>query len=249
MNKSIFVFLCISFLSSIASAQVAAIEGAVGFKKPVVETQTKQNELSVPKTVLDKTDFNQSELLAKVTSKTDLWDNPRFVKIYYGQMKGMQQAIDRVQQAELDKLSYPSEEAKRKAKEELQRQTLMRFEDYSDKPEELNNKINQDPRKSLLDMASRISFIDEDLMTTERSKAINKGLQQNFYNSEGLTVEEYMDAVEQQTEFELQQRLSEDEKAQNFPVLKTDKKVNVEKVDDQNALLRVSVGAPKSKKE
>ena len=250
MNKISFVLLCVGLLSSVALAQVGAIDGAVSFKKQQVTTETKkENESKFKNTALDDTDFDQEKLMAEVTSNTKLWDNPRFVKIYYGQMKGMQQAIDRIHQNDLDQSSYSTEEEKEKAKKDLQEQALIHFEDYQDKPEDLHKKINKNPRESLLNMNSRISFIDEKNMTKERSKAVEEGLNQRFYETEGMTIDEYNEARKEQLEQEAKQRLKEDKKAQSFPILKTDKEVNIEKVDEQNALLKVSVGAPKSKKE
>lgn len=246
-------FLLIAFLSvfaTVAVAQDATIPGAVTFTKTKDETPQVQKEqkeerkefaVEVPK-------IDRDAIMARTVEKIPLLENPRIVKKGYGRLKGMQKAIEDVQQKRLKEGSYPNEQAKEQALKEMQDKALIRFEDeYQDKQNDLKNKINQNPRESFLKMAGNVKYPNEEQMTTERSELIQKKVESEFQDTHGITMDEYKDAFTEQMKIEAEQQ--EEEKSDVFPVLKTDKKVEVEKVDEQNALLHVSVGAPKSKKE
>ena len=253
MKKKLLVFAFLSLFSTIALSQEATISGAVGFTKPVSEKvqtkqpkQTKKSAREIGK--VPQTDA--AELLAKKTKNLSVMDNPRFAKKTYSRLKGRQEAIEQLQQKKLEEGSYPNEKAKEEALKGLEDKALVRFNDYQEEQEEVKNKINEDPRKGILDMASRVSQsekIDEE--SVERSRAAQQKLNQKFQEEKGIAPDEYMNAYMEQVKAEAQQNEEEKQKAEQFPILNTEKDVKVEKIDEQNALLHVSVGAPRSKKE
>lgn len=245
MKKRFLLTAFLSVFATVAVAQDASISGAVSFTKTKDETPQVQAE-EKKEFAVEVPQIDRSAILAKTVKNIPLLEDPRMVKKSYGRLKGMQKAIEDVQQKRLKEKSYSNEKAKEEALKEMQDKALIRFEDYQEKPEDMKNKINQNPRETFLDMTGRIKYPTEEQMSTERSELIQKKVEGEFQDKHGMTMEEYKDAFAEQMEVAAEQQ---EEKSDTFPVLKTDKEVKVEKVDEQNALLHVSVGAPKSKKE
>ena len=252
MKKTLLTFTFLSLFSNVAFGQQAALQGAVGFAKPVEENVqiTEQKTEKTEREIGKIPQVDAGEMLAKTTKNLSVLDNPRFAKKAYAGLKGRQKAIEQLQQKKLEESSYPNEKAKEEALKELEDKALVHFEDYQEEQEDVKKKINEDPRKGVLDMASRISTSDKvDEESVERSKASQQKLREKFQEEKGMAPEEYMNAYMEQVKTELQQNSEEEEKAESFPILNTEKNVEVEKLDEQSALLHVSVGAPRSKKE
>ncbi|MBP5535059.1 MAG: hypothetical protein J6Y03_06130 [Alphaproteobacteria bacterium] len=250
MNKRWIVFVFLSLFSFCAFAQEDTLSGAVSFKKEVKEEikETKEAPKFNFDTNIEKTDTK--EQLAKTTKHISILDNPRFAKMNYARLNGIQKSVEKVQQKKIKEAAYTKESEKEQALEELENQALVQFDDYKEKPEDLQKKINENPRESIFDMTSRLSYYSErNEPSEEHSKKLQEKMEQRFQDRNGISMDEYMDAFKEQTKLEQHQRVEEDEKAETFPVLNTDKNVEIEKVDEQNALLHVSVGAPRSKKE
>lgn len=251
MKKTLLVFVILSLFSVSAQAQKATIENAVGFTKPVVkETAAEQKTDDAESKIGKIPQMDAGEMLAKTTKNISIFDNPRYVKRAYGSLKGRQQAMEQLQQKKLEKSSYPNEKAKKEALKDLEDKALVRFNDYDEETEDVKKKLSDNPRESMLNMASRISYPQEvDEETIDRSRKATEKWKQQFIENNGITPDEYMNAYNEQVKLEMEQREEEKNKADKFPILNTEKDVKVEKVDEQNALLHVSVGAPKSKKE
>ena len=147
---------------------------------------------------------------------------------------------------ELEKNKYSSEDEKKKALDEIQSQAIIHFDDFEEKPEKIHQKLNENPRDAILDMTERLTYIDKDKMTSERSEHIKQELQENFLQDYGVTMEEYKEASLKQVDEGLKQR-KEETKSDTFPPLSVNVPLNVEKIDEQNALLHLSVKSPVSK--
>ena len=245
MKKNILFALGVLTFGIIGGAQASSLSGAVSFKKLEAPLQDEApaktvDESNTQKLSADKFAVDPKELMAKKTADIDEFDNPRFVKIYYGKMKGLQQAIDRRQQEELAKEEYPTEQAKEKALQEIKGQALIHFDDYADAPEDLQKRQNENPRATMLDMSDRTTYLDKDKSTPEYSEYVKESLEGDFINRTGMTPQEYEKVAAEQTKAELEMRQSEDEKADSFPVLKTDKEVAVEKLDNKSAMIRIA---------
>ena len=248
MEKKLLTFIFLALFSVCAWAQDGMLSDAVTFKKEAKE-EVKEVQEKPAFDLNNKTEKKDAKVqLAESTKNVSILDNPRFAKMGYARLKGMQKSIEKVQQKKIDKTVYTNESEKEKALKELENQALVQFDDYQDKPADLQKKINENPRESMFDMTSRLSYYgDRNEPSEEQSAAIQKKLEKDFQDDNGISMEEYEKAFEEQ--LMLEQQLSKEEKSETFPVLKNDKEVEIEKVDEQNALIHVSVGAPRSKKE
>ena len=238
------VILC--FLLCLSALAVAQIPGSVSFEKKQVAVQSiEENKTAESKSKLTS-GIDANALLAQKIKKQRIWDNPRFSKKIYGSLKGMQESIEKVQNEELEKNKYSSEDEKKKALDEIQSQAIIHFDDFEEKPEKIHQKLNENPRDAILDMTERLTYIDKDKMTSERSEHIKQELQENFLQDYGVTMEEYKEASLKQVDEGLKQR-KEESKSDTFPPLSVNVPLNVEKIDEQNALLHLSVKSPVSK--
>ena len=187
-------------------------------------------------------------LLAEKIKKQRMWDNPRFSKKIYGSLKGRQNSIEKEQYKELEKKEYASEEEKKAALEEIKSRAMVKFTDFEETPDALHSRLNEKPREAVLDMTERLDYLGKEKMTSAFTDYVQDEIHKQFVQRNGMTMDEYQNAMRQQLEADREKRLAEADKSDNFPPLMTDNTVNVEKLDDQNALLHVGVGAPVSKK-
>lgn len=234
---------------SVSAFALAQIPGAIGFKsdeKPSDFVEVTENTAN-QHVVSDEVDAR--DLLAKKIKKQRIWDNPRFSKKVYGSLKGMQNSIEKEQNKELEKKKLTSEEEKAKALEKMKTQAIVHFEDFTEEPEIIHQKMNEQPRERILDMTERLDYIEKDKLTSGFSDYIQDEMEQQFVKRNAVTMEEYQEASRQQMQEAHDMRLAEGNKADTFPPLTVDNPVNVEKIDEQNALLRIGVGAPVSKKK
>ncbi len=244
MKKSIVLAWALFLLGSVAVAQEASISGAVGFAKKTQEEKVEEPQAVNQKITQPKID--EAAILAKTTKNTWLWDNPRYAKIAYGRLAGMQQAIEAEQQKELEKTTYATEKEKQEALKQMQSQAVVHFEDSEPDEKKRREALNKNPRAGVLDMAGNVSFLDEQKATPEFTDYARGQMEKDFYQENGLTIEEYNEAFIAQVEEQVEKRRKEDEKSDTFPPKDEKNFVTVEKVDEQNALIQRGVGAPKS---
>lgn len=226
---------------------LAQIPGAVGFKLEK-QIQSENVATDTAPAQLDKRNVDARALLAKRIKKQRIWDNPRFTKDLYGSLKGMQNSIEKAQNEELEKKEYASQEDKEKALEKIKSQAIVRFDDFNETPDVIHQKMNENPRAQVLEMSERLDYIKKDKMTSGFSNHIQDEIKTQFLQRNGVTMDEYQNATQQQMLNEYEQRLAEKDKVDSFPPLSIDNQVSIEKIDEQNALLVVGVKAPVSKK-
>lgn len=256
--KKLFLMAFLATLATEALAQDAGLSGTVVFtgQQEQAQAQKKVQEAeeapadtpsAVKKVPGELPKVDTAAVLARTTKRVSAMNNPRIAKKGYARLKEMQESIEKAQQEKLNEKTYPDEKAKEEALKEIKNKALVRFEDYEDKPEDVKQKINNDPQKSLIEISDRIKYsLDHN---EEHLDSVQSQLKEDFKSENGMGPEEYMDAYVEQVEMELQQEQQAEQKAETFPILTTDKDVKVEKQDDQNALLYISVGAPRSNKE
>ena len=240
--------LALFFAVGISAFATAQITGAVSFQGKKASKETAKAEQTVQDNETAQPDVDANELLSKRIQKFRIWNNPRMVKRTYGRLKGMQESIEKEQNKELEKKEYASEDEKQKALEEIKKQALVHFEDYSEPAQTVHQKMNENPRENLVNMTKRLSYIDKERMTEDYSEYIQSEMQNQFLQRNGVTMDEYKKASAEQLLEEEKQRIAEEQKSDTFPPLSVKEKVDVEKIDEQNALLVIGVGAPKSKK-
>ena len=250
MKRSCTAVVLLLFFSSVAFAQ---IQGSVSFDGSNLEFKAAslEQKADVPeeRNQPKKENTNDSrKLLAKRMKANRHWDNPRFVKAIYGSLKGMQQSIDKEHQEALDEKKITDEAERQEALKQMQDRTLVNFKDYEEDSQVIHQKINENPRESILDLTSRISFIDSSKMTETRSEYVANKLEDNFAQSQGVSMDDYQKAFVDQ--LKNQQKIREDEasKAKTFPPKQGTETLKIEKVDEANALIHVGVKAPQSKK-
>ena len=246
--KKVNIF-ALMFVAGVSAYAFAQIPGAVGFKAeeaPSAEQVQNEKPLKEEKT---SSKADATALLAEKIKKQRMWDNPRFSKKIYGNLKGMQDSIEKAQNKELEKKEFASEEEKAKALEKMKTQAIVHFEDFSESPEQVHQKMNENPRNAVIDMTKRLDYIEQDKLTDDFSNYVQDEMQNQFIQRNGVTMDEYQNASRQQMQEAYEQRLAEKDKSDTFPPLTNDSQVKVEKVDEQNALLHISVGAPVSKKK
>ena len=195
-----------------------------------------------------KVQNNASEILARKMKANRYWDNPRFVKATYGNLKGIQQSIDKQHQEALDEKKITDEVERQKALKQMQDSALVNFKDYEEDSQIIHQKMNENPRESILDLTSRISFIDSKKMTDAHSEYIANELEDSFMQNQGVSMADYQNAFVEQLQNQKEIREEEATKAKTFPPAEETDTVNVEKIDETNALIHVGVKAPKSKK-
>ena len=249
--KSFYTFVVLVLLfNSVAFAQ---IQGAVSFndptadfKKDSVKQTSEIAETTVPEVAEKKDDPKQ--LLAKKMKATRHWDNPRFVKATYGNLKGMQESIDRQHQDALDEKKITDETERQKALKEMQESALVNFNDYTEESQVIHQKMNENPRESILDLTSRISYIDSKKMTDAHSEYVANKLEDNFMEHQGVSMADYQAAFVEQIKNQQETREEDALKANTFPPLNEQEALRVEKLDETKALIHVGVKAPQSKR-
>ena len=234
---------------SVSAFAVAQIPGSIGFKaeQTLAEVVVAKEPAVASKVVSDEIDAR--DLLAKKIKKQRIWDNPRFSKKVYGSLKGMQNSIEKVQNEELEKKKLTFEDEKEKALEQMKTQAIVQFKDFAEEPDVIHQKMNENPRQRILDMTERLDYIEKDKLTNDFSDYIQDEMENQFTKRNAVTMDEYQEASRQQMQEAHKMRLAEEDKSESFPPLTVENSVNVEKIDEQNALLRVGVGAPVSKKK
>ncbi|MBE6450242.1 MAG: hypothetical protein E7013_06135 [Alphaproteobacteria bacterium] len=238
------------FFNSVAFAQ---LQGAVSFnseglefKKSSLEQKTDVSEEN--NQAKKETKHDAKEILAKRMEANRYWDNPRFVKATYGSLKGMQQSIDKKHQEALDEQKITDEAERQKALKQMQDGALVNFKDYEEESQIIHQKMNENPRESILDLTSRISYIDSSKMTDSHSEYITNKLEDNFMQNQGVSMGDYQKAFVEQLQNQKEVREKEASKAKTFPPAEDAATLKVEKVDEANALIHVGVKAPQSKK-